>query len=431
MATKPNKLLNWVSTDDPAKLSEQSQPTQDAGFISGTNADPLAHNWLFNIISKWLTYINELVIDQIDDGSTYGKVKLDSLTSNEVDHTKILNKGTNTHSEIDTHIGASTAHGLSSDIVGEDDEQTLTQKTLTSPKINEDVVLTSTSTELNLLDGVSGLVQADFTKLAAVEASAADLNATTNFEETLSATTSTVTVTDGKDLDVAGHDGTNGLKLEGTLVTASADDLNQLTDNIVGGTASGDIVTIDDTQTLTNKTLTSPKINEDVVLTATSSQLNAAAALSNSIVGDDSGRFLQKYRIKITRQSGGTPVFTVLIRDNDSQSYNTTYNGTLTDIDHGGVWEGSTFRVSVNNASFKITVGNEIDAVLASSIVMQNLVDVIVYGVNVTNGTDGTEGDYIEIQISDGAGSGSYWGTILQALNDYIEFDILILGYNA
>ena len=54
--------------------------------------------------------------------------------------------------------------------------QTLTNKTLTSPKINEDVVLTSTATELNLLDGVSGLVQADFTKLAAVNATATELN---------------------------------------------------------------------------------------------------------------------------------------------------------------------------------------------------------------------------------------------------------------
>ena len=54
--------------------------------------------------------------------------------------------------------------------------QTFTNKTLTSPKINEDVVLTSTATELNLLDGVSGLVQADFTKLAAVDATAAELN---------------------------------------------------------------------------------------------------------------------------------------------------------------------------------------------------------------------------------------------------------------
>ena len=36
--------------------------------------------------------------------------------------------------------------------------------------------VTSTAAELNLLDGVSGLVQADLTKLAAVDATATELN---------------------------------------------------------------------------------------------------------------------------------------------------------------------------------------------------------------------------------------------------------------
>jgi len=63
-----------------------------------------------------------------------------------------------------------------SDLVSTTIPQTLTNKTLTSPKINEDVALTSTATELNLLDGVSGLVQADFTKLAAIDSSATELN---------------------------------------------------------------------------------------------------------------------------------------------------------------------------------------------------------------------------------------------------------------
>ena len=36
--------------------------------------------------------------------------------------------------------------------------------------------MTSTAAELNLLDGVSGLVQADLTKLAALDATAAELN---------------------------------------------------------------------------------------------------------------------------------------------------------------------------------------------------------------------------------------------------------------
>jgi hypothetical protein len=54
--------------------------------------------------------------------------------------------------------------------------ETLTNKTLTLPKINENVAVTSTATELNLLDGVSGLVQADLTKLAAIDASAAEID---------------------------------------------------------------------------------------------------------------------------------------------------------------------------------------------------------------------------------------------------------------
>ena len=39
--------------------------------------------------------------------------------------------------------------------------QTLTNKTLTSPKLNEDVALTATSTELNLLDGITAIADED------------------------------------------------------------------------------------------------------------------------------------------------------------------------------------------------------------------------------------------------------------------------------
>jgi hypothetical protein len=39
------------------------------------------------------------------------------------------------------------------------DTQTLTNKTLTSPKINEDVALTATATELNYVDGVTSAIQ--------------------------------------------------------------------------------------------------------------------------------------------------------------------------------------------------------------------------------------------------------------------------------
>jgi len=108
--------------------------------------------------------------------------------------------------------------------------------------------ITSSAAELNLLDGVSGLVQADLTKLAAVDASAAELNildgVTASFTElnynditTLGTAEVSKTVTSDaagnvtfvngtNDIDIASHDGTNGLKLGGVLITTTAADLN-------------------------------------------------------------------------------------------------------------------------------------------------------------------------------------------------------------
>ena len=52
-----------------------------------------------------------------------------------IDHTAILNIGSNSHAAIDTHIGATTAHGVTGDIVGTGGVQTLADKTLTVPVI--------------------------------------------------------------------------------------------------------------------------------------------------------------------------------------------------------------------------------------------------------------------------------------------------------
>jgi hypothetical protein len=111
--------------------------------------------------------------------------------------------------------------------------ETLTNKTLTSPKINEDVVVTSTATELNLLDGVSGLVQADLTKLAAIDSTAAELNTLDALSRGSiiygNASAATTVLTKGTVGQVLTSDGTDiswgdafsGIAWQSSIVTAS------------------------------------------------------------------------------------------------------------------------------------------------------------------------------------------------------------------
>jgi len=96
-------------------------------------------------------------------------------------------------------------------LVGKTTTDTLTNKTLTSPKINEDVAVTSTATEINLLDGVTAttteLNYLDITTLGTTEASkavTADANGVVKFdnaitEEATSLTSGTTVALDVRD----------------------------------------------------------------------------------------------------------------------------------------------------------------------------------------------------------------------------------------
>jgi len=88
------------------------------------------------------------------DGATVSTAELnfvDGVTS--AIQTQLNNKAAG--SDLTTHTGATEAHGATGAVVGTTNTQTLTNKTLTLPKINEDVAVTATATELNILDGAT------------------------------------------------------------------------------------------------------------------------------------------------------------------------------------------------------------------------------------------------------------------------------------
>ena len=79
------------------------------------------------------------------------------------------------HSESADNVLTLPSTGGNARLVSTASTATLTNKTLTSPKINEDVAVTSTATELNLLDGVTSTT-AELNILDGVTSTAAELN---------------------------------------------------------------------------------------------------------------------------------------------------------------------------------------------------------------------------------------------------------------
>jgi hypothetical protein len=114
---------------------------------------------------------------------------------------------------VSTHANLTEAHGASGAVVGTTNTQTLTNKTLTSPKINEDVVLTSTATELNVLDGITAST-AELNLLDGVTATTAELNildgvtataAEINLLDGVTATTTELNYVDGVTSEIQGQ----------------------------------------------------------------------------------------------------------------------------------------------------------------------------------------------------------------------------------
>ena len=172
--------------------------------------------------------------------------------------------------------------------------QTFTNKTLTSPKLNENVALSATSTELNLLDGITAINDEDDmssdsnTSLATQQSIKAYVDSQVTAQDldfqgdsggalNIDLDSETLTVAGGTGIDTSGSGNTLTVAIDSTVVTKTG------------------------TETLTNKTLTSPTLttprfaddgfiadasgNEQILFQQTANAVNAIE-VTNSATGD-------------------------------------------------------------------------------------------------------------------------------------------------
>ncbi len=172
--------------------------------------------------------------------------------------------------------------------------QTFTNKTLTSPKLNENVALSATSTELNLLDGITAINDEDDmssdsnTSLATQQSIKAYVDSQVTAQDldfqgdsggalNIDLDSDTLTVAGGTGIDTSGSGNTLTVAIDSTVVTKTG------------------------TETLTNKTLTSPTLttpkfaddgaitdaagNEQIKFQQTANAVNFVE-ITNSATGD-------------------------------------------------------------------------------------------------------------------------------------------------
>ena len=249
-------------------------------------------------------------------------------------------------SDVTTHANLTEAHGATGAVVGTTNTQTLTNKTLTSPKINEDVVMSASSTELNILDGatlsttelnyVDGVTSAIQTQLNA-KAASSDLTTHTGATEAHGATGAVVGTTNTQTL--------TNKTLTSPVVTGLA--LNDSSVVFEGSSADDNETTLTVTNPTADRTITLPDATGTVALT--NNKLDAFAATTSaelrSVISDETGTgglvFADTPTLVTPNIGAATGTSLVLSGDLTVNGTTTTINSTEITIDDKNLVLGS------------------------------------------------------------------------------------------
>ena len=280
---------------------------------------------------------------------------------------------------------------------------TLTNKTLTSPKINEDVAVTATATELNLLDGVTSTT-AELNILDGVTSTATELNLVDG--------SSAGTIVNSKAVvyGSSGEVNATTLQIAGTSITSTAAELNildgvtatatelNILDGVTSTTAELNILdgvtsTAAELNILDGVTSTATELNILDGVTATTAELNyldittlglteaskAVTADANGVVSFDNGTIDE--HTTITSSSGAA---TINLRDGNVFEHDLTENVTYTFSNPAASGRASIFALKIiqDSTARTITWPNSVDWAAATAPTItttNNGVDVFVF----------------------------------------------------
>jgi hypothetical protein len=314
--------------------------------------------------------------------------------------------------------------GGNADLVSTASTATLTNKTLTSPKINEDVAVTSTATELNVLDGITAVVgelnALDLGSTAvgtAIASKAVILDSNKDYTGirnlTITGELDGATLDLSGDADIAGTTNLDNTDIDGTLVVDGSNisldststlniDNSNTSNGITIGTATSGVpisighstseVTVNDNLTVTgNFTVSGTSTTVDSTTVAVAdSMFKLAKDQGTSADALDFG-FYGQYGV------GGTAKFAGVFRDvsatgdpftffDDLQAEpGTTVNTSGTGYDLADIAAGgATFADNVT-----ITGDADVDGTLEADAITVNgtALNTVIAGVTVTNAT--------------------------------------------